>query len=357
MAQRNDPIHRRVRSNPSRHNNYYDERPMSLELETDFTNTETKLVVLDFLSSQPIEHLTARNATRRKTVSFDDRHRKSSLGKSSSLGSSDGSSHEAYRSRYAKLAKSGKSLRKQYSLRLKRDLDEYLKLRGKSMDDLSDPPGTPAGSWDEGMGEYQHQRSYTEGETYFRLRSRSPIRAQSQSADSPKPRRKISRELKEGITDFNIESLRHVEVEEVSVLTESMDDNIVRSRRHRPESLELPCHQERRLSPVLSPESQVAVRLEMISQEILTKYPDIFDEQISRVSLQDLTYEKFASVARKVIEKHPGGWTRIALVCYFARELALEDESTDDQLDNLVSFSSKFISETSAEWIASQGGW
>jgi hypothetical protein len=197
---------------------------MSLELETDFTNTETKLVVLDFLSSQPIENLTARNATRRKTVSFGDRHRKISLGKSSS----DGSSHEAYRSRYAKLAKSGKSLRKQYSLRLKRDLDEYLKLRGKSMDDLSDPSGTPAGSWDEGMGEYQHQRSYTEGEAYFRLRSRSPIRDQSQSADSPKPRRKISRELKEGITDFNTEYLRHVEVEEVSLSTESMDDNIVR---------------------------------------------------------------------------------------------------------------------------------
>ena len=83
----------------------------------------------------------------------------------------------------------------------------------------------------------------------------------------------------------------------------------------------------------------------------------MFNEPISRVSLQDLTYEKFASVARKVIEKHPGGWTRIALVCYFARELALEDESTDDQLDNLVSFSSRFISETSAEWIVSQGGW
>ena len=37
-------------------------RPTSLELKTDWTNTETKLVILDFLSSQSIEHLTARNA-------------------------------------------------------------------------------------------------------------------------------------------------------------------------------------------------------------------------------------------------------------------------------------------------------
>ena len=37
-------------------------RPTSLELKTDWTNTETKLIILDFLSSQSIEHLTARNA-------------------------------------------------------------------------------------------------------------------------------------------------------------------------------------------------------------------------------------------------------------------------------------------------------
>ena len=130
-----------------------------------------------------------------------------------------------------------------------------------------------------------------------------------------------------------------------------------RSKRHRPEKLNIPFQSERRISPILSPESQVAARLEMISQEILNTYPDIFDEHISKVSLQDLTYEKFASTAKKLLEKYPGGWTRIALVCYFARELALEDESTDEQLEYLVEFSSKFISETSAEWIASQGGW
>ena len=342
MAQKDEVVQRRPKSNPSRH---YDERPISFELETDFTNTETKLVVLDFLSSQPIEHLTARNATQGENP--DQRRRKTSLGKSSS----DGSKHENYRNRYAKLAKSGRSLRKQYSLRLKRDLDEYLKLRGKSMDDITESLRASRDSLEgEGQGEYQHQRSYTEGDTYLRLRSRSPIR--NVAASQSKPRRKISQELKEGITEFDHESLRHVEVAEVGHA-----EGTEISTKHRPTSLQIPPRQQRRLSPVLSPESQVATRLELISQEILNEYPDLFNEQISRVSLQDLTYEKFSSVARKVIEEHPGGWTRIALVCYFARELALEDESTDEHLDNLVSFSSRFISETSAEWLASQGGW
>lgn len=130
-----------------------------------------------------------------------------------------------------------------------------------------------------------------------------------------------------------------------------------RSKPHRPENLDIPFQRERIISPVLSPESQVAARLESISQEILDTYPDIFNEHISKISLHNLTYQKFASTARKLLEKYPGGWTRVALVCYFARELALEDESSDEQLEQLVEFSSKFISHTSAEWIASQGGW
>jgi hypothetical protein len=206
MAEKNELVQRRSKSYPRHH----DERPVSLELETDFTNTETKLVVLDFLSSQPIERLTARNAIQGEKTEQDERHRKTSLGKSSS----DGFKHDHYRTRYAKLAKSGRSLRKQYSLRLKRDLDEYLKLRGKSMEDLSESfRRSHDGLEDEGQGEYQHQRSYTEGDTYYRLRSRSPIRAQEESHS--KPRRKISQELKERITEFNTDTLRHVEIAEV----------------------------------------------------------------------------------------------------------------------------------------------
>lgn len=290
-------------------------RPTSLELETDWTNTETKLVVLDFLSVQPIEQLTARNApaNERKKVSKS---------------ASDGSSYEPLcRKRYAKLAKSAKPLRKQYSLRLKNDLDEYLRQRGKSVEDLPSYKSSRAASVDESV--YMHQRSYTEGDAYF------------------KRSRRMSDELKKGITEFSTSRLKHVANEEKAE----------KSNQHRPEQLDIPFQRECRISPVLSPESQVAARLELISQDILNTYPDIFDGHMSKVSLQDLTYEKFASTAKKLLEKYPGGWTRVALVCYFARELALEDESTDEQLEHLVEFSSKFISETSAEWIASQGGW
>lgn len=158
-----------------------DKKPASLELQTDLTSTETKLVVLDFLSAQPVERLTARNVPKDEKRNSPGKVRKSS---------SDASTHGSYRIRCAQLAKSARPLRKQYSLRLKKDLDEYLKQRGKSLDDLSSYGGVRDGGT-------LHQRAYTEGDTNMK---RSP--------------RQISPELKKGITGFNTSKLKHVEDED-----------------------------------------------------------------------------------------------------------------------------------------------
>ena len=155
-------------------------RPTSLELKTDRTNTETKLIILDFLSSQSIEYLTARNAP-------GDGRKSSSVKVCKSA--SDGSSHEpSYRKRSAKLANYARSLRKQYSFRLRNDLDEYLKLkqRGKSLEEL---PSHENGEVAREEATYTHQRSFTEGDAYFK-RSRT-----------------ISNELKKGITEFSSNSI------------------------------------------------------------------------------------------------------------------------------------------------------
>ena len=88
------------------------------------------MIILDFFSSQSIEHLTTRNAP--------GDGRKSSSGEVCKS-ASDGSSHEpSYRKRSAKLANYAMPLRKQYSLRLRNDPDEYLKLkqREKSLEEL-----------------------------------------------------------------------------------------------------------------------------------------------------------------------------------------------------------------------------
>ena len=88
------------------------------------------------------------------------------------MSASDGSSHEpSYRKRYAKLANYARPLRKQYSLRLRNDLDEYRKLkqRGKSLEEL---PSHENGEVAREEATYTHQRSLTEGDAYLK-RSRT----------------------------------------------------------------------------------------------------------------------------------------------------------------------------------------
>ena len=94
----------------------------------------------------------------------------------------------SYRKRSAKLANHVRPLRKQYSLRLRNDLDEYLKLkqRGKSLEEL---PSHENGEVAREEATYTHQRSFTEGDAFFK-RSRT-----------------ISNELKKGITEFSSNSI------------------------------------------------------------------------------------------------------------------------------------------------------
>lgn len=113
-------------------------------------------------------------------------------------------------------------------------------------------------------------------------------------------------------------------------------------------------------SPVLSPESKVAEKLESIGFEIMEMYPNLLDEPLQLIcdKSDDLTYEEFKKAAYKVtINKKIVGWSKVALLCYFAREIALFGELDDKQLDLLAGYCFRFIEETTAEFIERQGGW
>lgn len=113
-------------------------------------------------------------------------------------------------------------------------------------------------------------------------------------------------------------------------------------------------------SPVLSPESKVAEKLETIGFEIMELYPNLLDEPLQLVCNEpdDLTYDEFKKAAYKVtFNTKIVGWSKVALLCYFAREIALFGELDDKQLDLLAGYCFRFIEETTAEFIERQGGW
>lgn len=191
MAEDVSVVHTRSKSAPVTQSE--EKRKIRLGLETRFYNAETKLVVLDFLSTAPSDHLTARNKRSKsdsRSKSSNVQARRSSLSKSSS----DVSHLESYRRRYVKLADSGRSLRKQYSVKLQKEIDEYLKSREKSVDDHS------------GVNETEEKKNLNQ---------------------PSKPKRKISQELKNGIKDFDLSTLRHVEIQALKVKAKSqLDDDV-----------------------------------------------------------------------------------------------------------------------------------
>lgn len=103
--------------------------------------------------------------------------------------------------------------------------------------------------------------------------------------------------------------------------------------------------------------------LEKIGQEVMDTYPHLLDEPLELIrcwNFTEFTYEQFEKVARKVtLDSGLVGWSKVALLCYFAREITLESptELTDKDLVKLAEYTLRFIEETTGEWIETQGGW
>jgi hypothetical protein len=118
---------------------------------------------------------------------------------------------------------------------------------------------------------------------------------------------------------------------------------------------------------VLSPEGRVAAMLEKIGQEVMETYPHLLDEPLELTrgwNFDHFTYAQFERAARKVTVDHCKerglvGWSKIALLCYFAREITLETpiELNDKDLVKLAEYTVRFIEENNGEWMGKQGGW
>ena len=109
---------------------------------------------------------------------------------------------------------------------------------------------------------------------------------------------------------------------------------------------------------MLSPEGRVAARLDKISQEIMEMVPNLLDEPLMIMQAGSLSYEQFCAAARKLTFDHQiVGWSKVALLCHFAREVAIIGELDDSQLEQLADHSLRFIEESTSEWIEKKGGW
>ena len=96
-------------------------------------------------------------------------------------------------------------------------------------------------------------------------------------------------------------------------------------------------------------------------------YPQLLDEHLSELldpldSGEKLSYDKFASVAKTVFEKQLARftgsiWTKVAMVFYLVKEVVFSGGLSDIQVEVLVEYATRFISEHSMEPIRNEGGW
>ena len=96
-------------------------------------------------------------------------------------------------------------------------------------------------------------------------------------------------------------------------------------------------------------------------------YPALLDEHLTELltpleSEKKLSYEKFSTVAKSVFEKQLARftgsiWTKVALVFYLVKEVLYTGTLNDVQVELIVEYATRFITETSADKIKNEGGW
>lgn len=116
-----------------------------------------------------------------------------------------------------------------------------------------------------------------------------------------------------------------------------------------------------------SPIAAATTRLDEMSRDIMRDYPQLLDEHLKELlapfeAYKKLTYEQFSAVAKPVFEKQLARftgsvWSKVALVFYLVKEVLYSGVLTDFQVELLVDYATRFITETSGDTIKKEGGW
>lgn len=180
----------------------------------------------------------------------------------------------------------------------------------------------------------------------------------------------IDEKLKQEITKFDKSNLNTSPRRRVSP-SPRISPRISPQKKQLPLSLTIPRRsmqmQQHIDSAAFTPDSFAVDRLEAISQDIMLNYPELLQEAISDIleplhKDHSITYDLFSSVAKTVYNiKLPKVsetvWSRVALVLYMVKETMFLGNLNDTQLEVLVEHSAKFMSDNVNETVKKEGGW
>ncbi|XP_065670438.1 myosin-G heavy chain isoform X3 [Hydra vulgaris] len=171
-----------------------------------------------------------------------------------------------------------------------------------------------------------------------------------------KPPKPLSSNLKRDIVTFDAKAQLKTPLDEVN------KGNTKFRKPPRPLSLSIPQHNIKEFQDIavdFTPQAYAVNRLEEMAIEIMKDFPDILSQHVDDLlrPLENndmISYESFVKIAKDVYNKNlfnvsGSVWTRVALVLHTVKETIFSGNLDDDQLELLVDYSTKFVTENADE--------
>ncbi|XP_061177691.1 uncharacterized protein LOC133186465 [Saccostrea echinata] len=115
------------------------------------------------------------------------------------------------------------------------------------------------------------------------------------------------------------------------------------------------------LTPPLTPQSNAARVLARIGDEVRAKYEFQLEDALHRLFIggqQTFSYETFRESANQIVDQNLPGWRQVVLLLVYGQSVTWRAvESGQRGIGNLISYTTRLLSDYAAEFIINQGGW
>ncbi|XP_065639341.1 myosin-G heavy chain isoform X2 [Hydra vulgaris] len=325
----------------------------------EFFRNETKLVVLEYLSSLTTDKITARNIASRSNSRVSRSSSRGSNANSnlsdlyvSPTSSSEINKNEKHLEAFSKIENEEKSKTLPRERRKKTSKEEGVHKEKANTITIGE---NERKLLMEQLAAFNAEQAKLSGKTHL-MRSNSDVTEENFA----NVRKKLS-QMKVPVKQW-ISSNMKKEIVTFDAKTQLKEQYCKFKKPPKPLSLSIPQHNIKEFQDIavdFTPQAYAVNRLEEMAIEIMKDFPDILSQHVDDLlrPLENndmISYESFVKIAKDVYNKNlfnvsGSVWTRVALVLHTVKETIFSGNLDDDQLELLVDYSTKFVTENADE--------
>ncbi|XP_065670441.1 myosin-G heavy chain isoform X4 [Hydra vulgaris] len=325
----------------------------------EFFRNETKLVVLEYLSSLTTDKITARNIASRSNSRVSRSSSRVSNANSnlndlyvSPTSSSEVNKNEKHLEAFSKTENEEKSKTLPRERRKKTSKEEGVHKEKANTITIGE---NERKQLMEQLAAFNAEQAKLSGKTHL-MRSNSDVTEENFA----NVRKKLS-QMKVPVKQWISSNMKR-EIVTFDAKTQLKEQYCKFKKPPKPLSLSIPQHNIKEFQDIavdFTPQAYAVNRLEEMAIEIMKDFPDILSQHVDDLlrPLENndmISYESFVKIAKDVYNKNlfnvsGSVWTRVALVLHTVKETIFSGNLDDDQLELLVDYSTKFVTENADE--------